>query len=172
MAFLILIGMSGTGKSVLGREIARLTSRTFLDTDSHIEKKYNLWVSQIFEKYGEEEFRKQETELLKSLEPEHGVLITGGGTILLKENREEFTRLGTTIFLEVPPERLKKRLRSSKRIRPLLNVENWEIEFDRMYTSRYKTYREADYSIKLPDDNIKSCAKYIVEQLKREGVEL
>jgi shikimate kinase len=91
---IFLIGMMGSGKSTVGRNLARQLSYSFIDTDSLIEKNQSLNIPEIFAKYGEDRFRELEKETLNFiLESDHQVIATGGGLpcyhnniILMKEN--------------------------------------------------------------------------------------
>ncbi len=84
---IILIGMPGSGKSVLGKKIALQTGREFIDTDTEIEKEANMSIPEIFEKYGEEHFRKIEAQIaLKCGSLSGKVIATGGGIVTREEN--------------------------------------------------------------------------------------
>lgn len=136
--------MMGSGKSTVGRDLAKLAGRTFVDTDVLLQNRFGRAVSQIFQIYGEEAFRGHETSVLKSLEPGNSVVSTGGGMAMRDENWVEMRRLGLVIFLDVPPDRLVDRLRRSKKKRPLLEVEDWEKRVADLYYQRLPMYQRAD----------------------------
>ncbi|MBL8065362.1 MAG: shikimate kinase [Chthonomonadaceae bacterium] len=161
MGLVILIGMMGSGKSTVGMELARLLDVDFFDTDKLLEQRLGRPIRQWFQIYGEQAFREHETLMLKSLDAESGVLATGGGIILRDENWSELKRLGTTVFLDVDPEVLKRRLTQSKRKRPLLEVDNWEEKFDSILNSRRDVYNRADQTIEVGDEALVDVAQKI-----------
>ena len=103
---IVLVGMPGCGKSTLARLISEKTGRECVDTDSLVEL-CGETIPQIFEKYGETEFRNRETAAIKSVAKEQGrIIATGGGAILREENRTALRENSTVIFLNAPIERL------------------------------------------------------------------
>lgn len=147
MSKLILVGMMGSGKSTVGRMLAEETGLPFADTDSLLEVKIGRTISQMFRLYGEETFRGHETAILKGLEPEPGVLATGGGIVLREENWTEIRRLGSSLFLNVNEEILIRRVGESSRKRPMLELENWEDRFRELMAVRRPYYMKADFVI-------------------------
>ncbi len=115
----------GTGKSAVGRVLARRTNFRHLDTDTEIERRAGKTIPQIFTDDGEEVFRERETEFLASLaspQTEDGplVLSTGGGTPLRPENAALLKQIGTVVWLQVAPEAILARVAHSLHERPLL----------------------------------------------------
>src|SRR2546423_3339548 len=98
---IVLIGMMGAGKSSVGRCLKRRIHVALLDTDKIIASKSEMSVSELFAKHGEEEFRKLETEALRSLPTaQQAIVVTGGGIVLRKQNLELLKRLGVVILLD------------------------------------------------------------------------
>lgn len=122
---IVLIGFMGTGKSAVGRVLARRTDFRHLDTDAEIERRAGKTIPQIFGEDGEEAFRARETEFLASLAglpAEDGplALSTGGGTPLRPENARLLKQIGTVVWLQVAPEAILARVAHSLHERPLL----------------------------------------------------
>lgn len=104
---IILIGMPGAGKSAIGKELAETLHMTFVDADEKIVEKAGMTIPKIFEKYGEEEFRKTESAVLKELGKESGLVIaTGGGCVTRKENYPSLHQNGSIVWIHRPIEAL------------------------------------------------------------------
>lgn len=141
---IVLVGMPGCGKSTLARLISEKTGRECVDTDSLVEL-CGETIPQIFEKYGETEFRNRETQAIKSVAKEQGrIIATGGGAILRKENRTALRENSTVIFLNAPVERL------ATNGRPLSK----DLEtLKKMYEQRLPLYLEtADLTVEVDAD--------------------
>lgn len=111
----------GSGKSTLGRKIARKLNYDFLDTDSAIEEKEGLTIAAIFEQFGEVHFRKLETNILLSLKGKEKIVIaTGGGMPCFNGNMNLLNELGRTFYLKRSVNELVHRLVNAKRVRPLI----------------------------------------------------
>lgn len=121
MSVIILIGYMGSGKSTLGRKIARKLNYEFLDTDSAIEEKEGMTISEIFTQKGEACFRDLEHQLLVSLKDREKLIIaTGGGMPCFKGNMNLLNELGSTFYLKRSVNELVHRLVNAKRVRPLI----------------------------------------------------
>jgi shikimate kinase len=118
---IVLIGFMGCGKTTVGKNLAQKKDSLFIDTDHWIEKKENKSISDIFEQYGEDYFRRLETKCLQILGENKNkmVLSTGGGMVLRKENILLMQKIGPIIYLKTSPEVLLQRL-DSDTTRPLL----------------------------------------------------
>jgi len=157
----------GAGKSSIGRALAELTERTFVDTDLVLQQRLGRPISQIFQIYGEQAFRDHETSVIRSLEPSSSVLSTGGGIILREENWSEFRRLGLTIFLDASIETLIQRLTVSKKKRPLLQVEDWEARTQAILESRLELYRKADLTVHVDDVDLSNGAERVLAAIRQ-----
>lgn len=122
---IILIGFMGCGKTSVGIKLSYQMKRTMIDTDKWIEQKQKMTVSQIFASFGEEEFRRMETECLKKLidSADHQIISVGGGLPLREENHQLLKRLGKVFYLKIGPQAVYERLKYDT-TRPLLQVEN------------------------------------------------
>lgn len=122
---IILIGFMGCGKTSVGVRLSYQMRRTMIDTDKWIENKQKMTISDIFGTYGEEAFRRMETECLKELiqTAERQIISVGGGLPVREENHRLLKELGKVIYLKVTPETVYLRLKEDTS-RPLLQVED------------------------------------------------
>lgn len=154
---IVLIGMPGCGKTTMGLLLSEALGRPFLDMDSIIEKESGLTIPQIFERQGEEEFRRLERKLAERIGKERGqVISTGGGIVLHPENIRNLSQNGTLIFLDRPISLL------ARNGRPL-SVSTEAIE--KMARDRMALYKGAsDYIISMdesPEVNLEKLMKII-----------
>jgi len=161
----ILIGMMGAGKSSVGRAIAELSGRQFIDTDILLQQRLGRPIPQVFQIYGEDAFRDHETSILRSLEPGPSVLSTGGGIVIREDNWTEMKRLGIPIYLRALPETLISRLEASKKRRPLLEVEDWPIRMKELLSKREDQYLRAEVVVDMDGENVESAARKVLARL-------
>ena len=136
-----LVGMMGSGKTKVAKNIAKWLGWNFIDTDEIIEKKMGMTIKEIFKKIGEKYFRKLEKQVLKEvLEIENCVISTGGGMILFDINRELLKKKAKTYFLEASIDTLKSRLDISNR--PLLLNEDVSKVLLKIWKERERFYKE------------------------------
>src|SRR5438874_13824616 len=115
---IVLIGMMGAGKSCVGRCLQQRTKFALVDTDDMVGSKFRISISEIFSKYGEQGFRKAETQALRELAPAKPTIIVTGGGIVLREKKIDFLkRLGVVVWLDSNEETLFERA-SRARTRP------------------------------------------------------
>tara|TARA_Y100000385_G_scaffold291610_1_gene370677 strand:+ start:2441 stop:2962 length:522 start_codon:yes stop_codon:yes gene_type:complete len=156
---IFLIGLSGTGKSSIGKQLASRLKVNFMDTDAIIEKSKEKSISEIFKNDGESYFRKLELEFLQELanKPElDGVVATGGGMPCFNDNIARMKELGLLIHFTVPIEILESRLKKSTH-RPLLKdnlMENLKSQFN----DRNSYYSKADLSVQTENWNAQKMA--------------
>lgn len=125
MGNIVLIGMPGTGKSLIGKFLAELTGKTLQDTDAKIEEEAKMTIPEIFEKEGEAGFRDRESAVCKKLGKERNLIIaTGGGAILRPENVDALRQNGTLVHITRSIDKLPTRGRPlSKNIEALKKME-------------------------------------------------
>jgi len=149
---IVLIGPMGVGKTTIGRMLAKQLNFDFIDTDQRLEKITGASISLIFDIEGEESFRKREQQLIQELTGiTKTVIATGGGAVLLSENRFNLKNNSTVIYLKGQIETLDKRTRLDKN-RPLLETENPRETIERILSERAHLYLEtADFEIEIDE---------------------
>lgn len=149
----ILVGMPSCGKSSVGRAVAKLLNKEFVDLDTVIENRLNMQIPQVFEKYGEEYFRNIESEVTKEYGKHGGLVIaTGGGTPMREENRDALAQNGFVVWLKRDISLL------TSKSRPV----SQKVGVERLYEERKYTYKAfADMEIK-NDCDIRTVAENIV----------
>ncbi len=163
MKNIVLTGFMGTGKSTVGKELARRLGMTLIELDSEIEKAEGMTIREIFSQYGEEYFRQKETEAIKRLSGERGLVIsTGGGVVLREENMDILRRDGVVICLWAEPETVLERT-SDTRERPLLDVEDPLERIRKLLEYRRPFYEQADHFIKTDGKTPVQIAEEIIE---------
>ncbi|MFP5411631.1 MAG: shikimate kinase [Gammaproteobacteria bacterium] len=139
---IVLVGMMGSGKTTVGRRLAARLGRRFVDADKELESRCGVPISTIFELEGEDGFRRREAAVIDALTREPGiVLATGGGAVLLPENRERLHTRGLVVFLRAGAAELWQRLKRD-RVRPLLRTENPRQRIADLLAAREPLYRE------------------------------
>ncbi len=139
---LILIGMMGSGKSTVGRRLAAVLGRHFVDADHELERRCGVPIATIFELEGEAGFRRREAALIAELvEPASLVLATGGGAVTDPESRRLMHARGHVIFLEASVADLWQRLRRD-RSRPMLATADPKARLQSLLEARDPLYRE------------------------------
>jgi shikimate kinase len=135
-----LIGMPGSGKSTVGRQMARRLGLAFLDADAVLEAQLGCPIAQFFADHGEAAFRDREELTLRDLATRHvGVLATGGGAVLRESNRIALRQAGPVVYLRATPEDLIVRLRND-RVRPLLQVADPMARLRELFAQRDPLY--------------------------------
>ncbi|MDT8319064.1 MAG: shikimate kinase [Xanthomonadales bacterium] len=135
-----LIGPMGSGKTTIGRRVARRLHLEFVDCDEELEQRTGASVNLIFDIEGEDGFRERETHMLEELTGRSGILLaTGGGAVLSKPNRDMLARSGLVIYLQTPVSRQLRRLRRDTS-RPLLQSGDREEKLTRLASERNHLY--------------------------------
>ncbi len=152
----------GTGKTTVGKEIARLHNRTFLDTDEIIEKEQNQTISDIFEKEGEYYFRELEHKVVADIyNKDNTVIATGGGTLLDKDNLSLLSKTGIIFCLTANIDILMSRLDNSL-TRPLI-AEKDNNNIEELYKKRKEDYNKLSNHIDTSDISPEDTAKTIIK---------
>ncbi len=184
-AQIYLIGYRASGKTTVGKTLAKALSRKFIDSDKQIIKQNNMDIADIVKKYGWDFFRQQEKTFINSINPSDKLIIAlGGGAIIDSDNIKTVKKNGTIIFLKTSPDIIKKRLKNDKKTsqnRPPLsnanssclhNAENGQKEklckrvtineVDKILTERTPIYNKAsDLIINTDNKTIKQICQEI-----------
>ncbi len=160
-----LVGLMGAGKTTVGRALAKVADKRFLDSDHEIEARAGVRVPIIFEIEGEEGFRMREAAVISELTALHDiVLATGGGAVLNPGNREALKRHGFVIYLRANVDELYQRTCHDKN-RPLLQTANPKARLQELFEARDPLYREvADLVI----DTSRQSVHQLLTRLLRE----
>ena len=168
-----LVGLPGSGKSTVGRQLARRHGLTFLDSDALIEKEIGCSIKDFFDEQGEAAFRDKEARVLAALISDgEGVLSTGGGAVLRAENRRALHDGCHAVYLRSAPEEIFRRLRHD-RTRPLLQVADPLKKLQALYEERDPLYREvAHFTIETGRPSVATLVNMISMQLELAGFSL
>lgn len=166
MTNIILTGFMGTGKSSVGKLLAKRLGYRFRDMDDMIVSRQNMSINEIFEKYGEIHFRTLEAEAIRSISEERGMVVsTGGGAVISKENRNMFRNIGLIVNLSASPEVILERLAQDDG-RPLLNGSKDIATIDRLMKEREPFYSDADIRIDTTGKKLDDVAREILAFLE------
>ena len=166
-----LIGLPGSGKSIVGRQLARRLQLPFSDSDHVIEQQLGCSIREYFEREGEERFRDVEESVIDELtQGGSGVLSTGGGVILRQANRRRLRQHSQVVYLNSSPDELFRRLRHDVN-RPLLQVADPLNRLRDLHTLRDPLYREtAHFVVETGRPSVATLVGMIVKQLELAGV--
>lgn len=172
MKHIILMGFMGCGKSTVGYKLSNKLRKTLLDTDSLIEQKEGISISDIFATKGEEYFRELEVSCLKELknESESSVISLGGGTPLREVNRPLIKELGTVIYLKATPKTIYERTKNNTK-RPLLQCENPKERIEQLLEQRNPVYESlADAVVCVDGKQSYEVVNYILKEVLHENI--
>ncbi|MGH8290787.1 MAG: shikimate kinase [Steroidobacteraceae bacterium] len=162
-----LIGPMGSGKTAVGRSIARHVGRPFYDSDAEIVRRTGVDIPYIFEKEGEAGFRQREREAIEALVALEGVVLaTGGGAILLAENRRLLAQRGCVVYLDTSVEQQAERVRHGRN-RPLLSDVDPAIRLGELMAVRDPLYRSiADIIVATDGRRVRAVAEDILRMIR------
>lgn len=165
MKTVYLTGFMGTGKSVVGRELARLLRRPFVDLDAAIERAAGDSVAALFARRGEAAFRALEKRALRRAVKRRGAVIALGGGTLLDPRQRALIRDGFLVSLSCSRSELARRLRPQRRSRPLLAGGALDERIARLLASRREAYRDAHCRVSTTARSPKAAARLIARRI-------
>jgi len=162
---IVLVGLMGAGKTAIGRRLAQLTGLPFLDSDHEIETASRMGIPELFERYGEEEFRSLERRVIgRILEDGPQVLSLGGGAFMSAETREAIAAAGISIWLRAELDILMERV-AKKQNRPLLKTANPRETMRQLMEARYPVYSQADITVQTRNEKREVIAREVLDAL-------
>lgn len=169
MKNIVLIGFMGTGKTSVGKAIAKKLGFEFVDVDEVIEKTTGMDIAEIFSRFGESRFRDIEAETIKLITQKKGqVIATGGGVVLRDENMERLKENGVIFCLQASENVIFERVKGTKN-RPLLQVENPEKRIKELLQQRMPLYEKADFLVDTSGLTPEEVAEKIIKEYERLG---
>ncbi|WP_111877667.1 shikimate kinase [Paracidovorax anthurii] len=167
-----LIGLPGSGKSTVGRHLARRLGMPFIDSDHVIEQRIGGSIRGFFDREGESAFRDLEEEVIRELTAEAGprVLATGGGVVIRPANRDRLRERGRVVYLNASPEEIFRHIRHDQ-ARPLLQVEEPLERLRELQSERDPLYRETAHFVIAAGrgKNVPALVQHIAMQLELAG---
>ena len=156
----------GAGKSAVGRQLARTLHLTFVDSDDEIEKRTGVDIPFIFEKEGEEGFRKREVSAIDDLTRQDDVVVaTGGGAVVRPENRNHLGARGFVVYLDTTVDQQMRRTEKGRE-RPLLERGGPREILEALLEIRDPLYREiADLIVQTDGRKVRSVVDEIIDKL-------
>lgn len=169
MKNIILVGFMGAGKTAVGKTLAKLLKRKFVDLDEMIEKHEGMPIAEIFATRGETYFREIEKDIVGKASLFTGVVTgTGGGAVIDKENVVNLKSNGIMFYLDASPARILERTKGHTH-RPLLNVSDPKEKISELLAKRAEFYAQADHRIDTNNLSVDEVAKKIISLLKEDG---
>jgi shikimate kinase len=165
---LILVGMMGSGKTTMGRALAKHLGKAFVDSDEEIQKRTGVTITHIFDIEGETGFRQRESAAICGLAGRSNmVLATGGGAVLAEQNRELLRQNGIVIYLKASVHDLWQRTRHDRN-RPLLQTADPYAKLTELFQQRDPLYRQvADIVIQSGKQSAHALMLQLVEEIEK-----
>lgn len=170
MKNIVLIGMSGVGKSINGNYLANYLRWNYIDTDQIIANRYNMPIDSIFSEYGEDYFRTEEAKTIREVSVlDDSIISTGGGVVLNDGNIERLKINGIVFLLRAKIETLVENLSKSSEIRPLLkDSKDLADSLENQYRQREKSYLIAsDFIIDTDNRSTEEIGRQILMEYYR-----
>ena len=167
---IVLIGFMGTGKTVVGKALAKKLNWEFIEVDSLIEQKAGKTIPEIFQQDGEIAFRELEIEVAKEVsQGENTVIACGGGVVLNQINIDRLRQKSSIIYLTASPAIILKRVSSDEEERPLLKTSDKAAKIRELLKFRKPFYeRAADIKIDTSKLGVDATVEQVIEKMKHD----
>ena len=163
----VFVGLMGAGKTAIGRRVAAILGLPFTDSDHEIESVSRMTIPDLFERYGEAEFRSLEQRVIvRVLESGPQVLSTGGGAFMNGQTRDAIASYGLSVWLKADVDTLLERV-SKKQNRPLLKDSDPRAVLEKLMAERYPVYALADVTVATRDERKEVIAGEVIEAIGR-----
>jgi shikimate kinase len=163
----VFVGLMGAGKTAIGRKVATMLGLPFTDSDHEIESVSRMTIPDLFERYGEAEFRSLEQRVIvRVLESGPQILSTGGGAFMNAQTRDAIASYGLSVWLKADVDTLLDRV-SKKQNRPLLKNADPRAVLERLMAERYPVYALANVTVPTRDERKEVIAGEVIEALGR-----
>jgi shikimate kinase len=164
---IVFVGLMGAGKTAIGRKVASALSLPFIDSDHEIETVSRMTIPELFEHYGEPEFRTLEQRvILRLLESGPQIVSTGGGAFMNEQTREAIADHGVSVWLKADLDLLMERV-AKKQNRPLLKNPDPRGVLEKLMIERHPVYAMASVTVETRDDRKETIAAEVIEALER-----
>ena len=161
---IVLIGFMGSGKTTVGKVLAKRQGLKFIDTDKAIENQQNITIKELFSNFGETHFRQMEKQTIDQLSGiKDCVIAVGGGAVMYHNNLDTLKSIGTTVFLDAPMKQILSNLKG--KFRPLVGTTIDEDKLSELLNYRYPTYKKADLILNTENLNIEQIVTEIINTL-------
>ena len=162
---IVFVGLMGAGKTAIGRKVAATLGLAFADSDHEIEAASRMGIPDLFERYGEVEFRALEQRVIaRILESGPQVLSTGGGAFMNEQTRALIAGHGVSVWLKADIDVLMERV-SKKQNRPLLQNPDPRAVMERLMSERYPVYATADVTVPTRDERKEVIADEVIDAI-------
>ena len=163
---IVLVGLMGAGKTAIGRKLAQMLGLPFVDSDHEIEAVSRMTIAELFEQYGEAEFRALEQRVIERLlKSGPRIFSTGGGAFMNEQTRRGIAEHGVSVWLKADLDLLMQRV-AKKPNRPLLRNPDPRAVMMRLMEERYPVYAAADIAIQTLDERREVIAAEVLNALK------
>ncbi|TDM15527.1 shikimate kinase [Macrococcus bovicus] len=160
---IVLVGFMGAGKTTIGRRLAQVLGRPFIDLDSYIVEKNGRTITEIFESEGEEKFRQLESHALKACLSQDIVLATGGGIVEVRDNIHMLKENQLNIWLDTDIDELYSRIMGDES-RPNASGQTF-LQIKKLYNSRVSRYNEIAFMQVDSSQSVDDCVREIMKIL-------
>jgi shikimate kinase len=163
---IVFVGLMGAGKTAIGRKLSQMLGLPFVDSDHEIEAVSRMTIAELFEQYGEAEFRALEARVIERLlKGGPQIFSTGGGAFMNEQTRLGVAERGVSVWLRADLDLLMQRV-AKKPSRPLLRNPDPRAVMARLMEERYPVYATADITIVTRDERREIIAGEVLEALK------